>query len=54
MVSSGDPVEAHQFITISSTAQGGATKNVTTTAVIELSNDANRSVVIDSWVTNAA
>jgi hypothetical protein len=54
IVSAAPPTDPHQFFTISSIAQGGATKNVTTTAVIELSNDAGRSVVIDSWVTNAA
>jgi hypothetical protein len=48
------PAPSHQFFTISSTAQGGATKNVTTVAVIELGDGPNRSVVIDSWVTNAA
>jgi hypothetical protein len=54
MVSAGNPVDTRQVFTISSVAQGGATKNVTTTAVIELDNGPTRSVVIDSWVTNAA
>jgi hypothetical protein len=55
MVSIRPSAVTDQFFTISATAQGGATKNVTTTAVIELRNDdATRPVVIDSWVTNAA
>jgi hypothetical protein len=54
IVSAAPPPDLHQFFTISSTALGGTTKDVNTTAVIELGNDTNRSVVIDSWVTNAA
>ncbi len=57
MVSSPAPpaVVDHQVIAITATASGGGTtKDVITRAVIELSNDANRSVVIDSWATNAA
>jgi hypothetical protein len=53
IVSSVGPPADRQLFTISSTAsQGGGTKNVKTTAVIELKNDLNRSVVIDSWTTN--
>jgi hypothetical protein len=54
-VSITPPTDAHQFFTIISKALGGGTtKDVTTTAVIELTNDTDRTAVIDSWVTNAA
>ncbi len=44
---------AHRFIVVTATAYGnGASKDITTTAVIELRDDATHSVVVDSWVTN--
>lgn len=55
IVSAASPTDTHQFVTITSIARGeDGAKDVTTTAVIDLTHDSQRSVVIDSWVTNAA
>jgi hypothetical protein len=52
LVSQAD-ADSHRFVSITSTAQGtGSEKDVITTAVVEIGNDAERTVVIDSWVTN--
>jgi hypothetical protein len=43
----------HRFLAVTAVAQGtGGTKNVTTRALIELGDDAARTVTVDSWVTN--